>query len=91
MDNLHYIVTMQVAALSLRMSTGESKALRERALKEGVSQSSIVRRALRAYGVTPEHEPAMSGYDVIKQILGRYRGGPKDLSTNPQHLSEYGK
>lgn len=89
--NLHYIARMQVAALSLRVSKEESKALRERALKDGVSQSSVVRRALRAYGVTPEPLAAKSGYDMIRDIVGQYRGGPKDLSANPRHLATYGK
>ena len=82
---------MQIATLSLRISRAESKALRSRALEEGVSQSSVVRRALRAYGVTPEAAPEKSGYDVIKHLIGRNRGGPKDLSSNPKHLSDYGK
>jgi len=81
---------MQESALSLRLSAAESKALRERARKEGVSQGSLVRRALRAYGVTPEHEPGRSGYDAIKHLVGKYRGGPKDLSSNPKHLADYG-
>jgi hypothetical protein len=82
---------MQVAALSLRISKGESKALRERARKEGVSQSSVVRRALRAYGITAAAEPGTSGFDLIKHLLGQYKGGPKDLSTNPKHLADYGR
>lgn len=82
---------MQVATLSLRISKAEVKALRSRARKEGVSQSSVVRRALRAYGVTPESEPRKSGYDVIKHIIGKNRGGPKDLSTNKKHLVGYGE
>jgi len=91
MVTLRYITSMQKAALSLRISKEESKALCELALKEGVSQSSIVRRALRAYGVTPEHLPAKSGYDMIRDVVGQYRGGSKDLSTNPRHLADYGK
>jgi hypothetical protein len=82
---------MQVAALSLRISKAESKALRDRARKEGVSQSNIVRRALRSYGVTPEPE-SKSGYDVVKHILGKCRAGThKDLSSNPRHMADYGK
>jgi hypothetical protein len=73
--------------LSLRLSRAEARALRERARKEGVSRGSVVRRALRAYGVIPESGPGTSGYDVIKHIIGRNRGGPTDLSTNPEHLT----
>jgi hypothetical protein len=82
---------MQTETLSLRISPAEARALRERARKEGVSRGSLVRRALRAYGVIPELDPATSGYDVIKHIIGRNQGGPTDLPTNPEHLSDYGR
>lgn len=82
---------MQTETLSLRLSKAESRALRERARREGISQGSLVRRALRAYGVTPEPEPDKTGYDVIKHVLGRNRGKAKDLATNPEHLKDYGR
>ncbi len=50
-----------------------------------------MRRALRAYGVTPEAEPLKSGYDVIKHLIGTSHGGPTDLSSNPEHLDDYGQ
>ena len=53
--------------------------------------ATLVRRALRAYGVTPEAEPRKTGYDVIKHLLGSQHGGPADLSTNPEHLDDYGQ
>jgi hypothetical protein len=82
---------MQSETLSLRMTKAERRALRERARKEGVSQGGLVRRALQAYGVTPEPAKGRSAYDVIKHLLGRSRGGSKDLSTNPAHLKDYGR
>jgi hypothetical protein len=82
---------VQDETLSLRLSKAERRALRARARREGVSQATLVRRALRAYGVTPEAEPSKSGYDVIKHLLGTQRGGPPDLSTNREHLDDYGR
>ena len=82
---------MNDETLSLRISKPELEALRKRAHAEGVSQGSLVRRALRAYGVTVEAPKAKTGYDVIKGLLGRSRGGSKDLSTNPEHLAGYGR
>lgn len=82
---------MHTETLSLRMSAAEGRALEERARKEGVSKASLVRRALRAYGVTPEPEPRETGYDVIKDLIGKSRGGSKDLSTNPLRLAGYGR
>lgn len=82
---------MQTETLSLRISKAESRALRQRAKQEGISQGSLVRQALRAYGVTPEAESSKTGYDVIKHLLGKNRGKSKDLSTNPKHLEDYGR
>jgi hypothetical protein len=82
---------VQDQILSLRLSKAESRALRARARREGVSQAMLIRRALRAYGVTPEAEPQKTGYDCIKHLLGTQHGGPSDLSTNPEHLDDYGQ
>jgi hypothetical protein len=82
---------MQTETLSLRISKAERRALRARARQEGISQGGLVRRALRAYGVTPEPDAARTGYDVIKHLVGKNRGGSKDLSTNPEHLKDYGQ
>jgi hypothetical protein len=82
---------MQTETLSLRISAAESAALAERARKEGVSKGSLVRRALRAYGVTADPDPAASGYEVVKHVLGKARGGRRDLSTNREHLADYGR
>lgn len=82
---------MHDETLSLRISKAESRALRERARREGISRASLVRRALRAYGVTPEAAPEKTAYDVIKHLIGEGRGGPADLSTNPEHLDDYGR
>ena len=90
-DVLYYNDDMQTETLSLRITKAESRALRAGARREGVSQATLVRRALRAYGVTSEQESGKSGYDVIKHLIGRSRGGSKDLSTNPRHLDGYGR
>jgi len=82
---------MKTASLSIRISKAEALALRRKAREEKISQGRLVRKALRAYGVTPESEPTRSGYDVIKHLLGRNRGGSRDLSTNPKHLESYGQ
>lgn len=82
---------MHTETLSLRISKPELAALRRRARREGLSQGTLVRQALRSYGVTPEPAPAKSGYDVIHHLVGRLRGGARDLSTNPAHLDGYGR
>lgn len=90
-DPMQYNPSMNDETLSLRIPRAELEALRKRARAEGVSQGSLVRRALKAYGATVETPRAKTGYDVIKPFLGRSRGGSKDLSTNPKHLAGYGR
>jgi len=82
---------MKDRTLSLRISKSEGAALRRRARAERVSQGTLVRRALRAYGITPEAEKAKTGYDVVAHLVGACKGGPSDLSTNPRHLDGFGK
>lgn len=80
----------QTETLSLRISAAESRALRERAARDRVSQGSVVRRALRAYGVTPAPASAETLYERIKPYIGMYKGGPPDLSTNPDYFKDFG-
>ena len=82
---------MQTETLAIRISKAERTAMRQRARQEKISQGDLVRRALRAYGVTPESKPGKTGFDVVGHLLGRNRGGPRDLSTNPAHLAGYGR
>ncbi len=89
---------MQIETLSVRITASESLALGQRARKDGVSKGSLVRAALRAYGVTPELEAGQSGHEVIQHVLakvqakaGKARTGVRDLSTNPKHMAGYGE
>lgn len=82
---------MNDQTLSLRISRPEALALKRRARAEGISQGRLVRKALRSYGVTSDPAPAKTAYDVIKHIIGKNRGGPKDLSSNPKHLNDFGQ
>jgi hypothetical protein len=82
---------VQTETLSLRISKSEIKALRQRARRDRISQGALVRRALRAYGVTPEPETGRTGYDVIKHLIGSCKGGPPDLATNPKYMEGFGQ
>ncbi len=81
---------MRTETLSIRISKVEIAALRRRAREEKTSQGQLVRQALANYGITTE-PTARTGYDIIKHLIGRSHGGPRDLSTNPRHLENYGQ
>jgi hypothetical protein len=82
---------MQTETLAIRLSKAERTAIKKRARQDKLSQGDLVRRALRAYGVTPEPEKAKTGYDVIRHLIGSCKGGPSDLATNPKHLEDFGR
>ncbi len=82
---------MQTETLAIRISKAEREALGRRARQEKLSQGDLVRRALRAYGITPEPAPQRSGWDVIEHLVGKNRGGLADLSSNTAHLDDYGR
>ena len=88
MSCLFYVNT---ETLAIRISKSERTAIRKRAKQEKLSQGDLVRRALRAYGVTPEPAKAKTGYDVIKHLIGSCKGGSTDLATNPKHMVGYGR
>ena len=82
---------MHVETLSIRISKAERAALRAAARREQVSQGQIVRKALRAYGIKPKGKAPLSAYDLVKDLIGKNKGGPGDLSTNPQYLEGLGR
>ncbi|HEV8072681.1 MAG TPA: CopG family transcriptional regulator [Opitutaceae bacterium] len=82
---------MNVETLSIRISKSERAALRTMARKEKISQGQLVRKALRAYGVAPKEKAIPSGYDLVKDLIGKYTDGPGDLSTNPKYLEGFGR
>lgn len=82
---------MHVETLSIRISKAERTALRLAAKRGKVSQGQLVRSALRAYGVGPKKPAASSAYDLIKHLIGKNKGGPGDLSTNPKYLEGFGR
>jgi hypothetical protein len=88
---LYCLTSVHTETLSIRLSKAERDTMRRRAKQEKISQGDLVRRALRAYGVTPEPGREKTGFDVVGRLIGRNRGGPRDLSSNPAHLADYGR
>ena len=82
---------MHVETLSIRLSKAERAALRSAAKKGKISQGQLVRQALLAYGVAPVGKPAPSAYDLVKDLIGKNKGGPGDLSTNPKYMDGFGR
>jgi hypothetical protein len=82
---------MNVETLSIRISKKERAALRAAAKKGKLSEGEVVRRALRAFGVAPKGKAEPNAYDLVKDLIGKYKDGPGDLSTNPKYLKDFGR
>ena len=55
----------------------------------GLSDSELIRRGLAL--VLREHGAAPSALELAGKSVGRIRKGPKDLSTNKEHLEGFGE
>jgi hypothetical protein len=54
----------------------------------GQTESELVRRGLRL--VAQEVRQDRSALDLAGRSAGRFRKAPRDLSTNPTHLEDFG-
>ena len=60
--------------------------------RERLSKSELVRRALVAYlNQRPAAAPMVSALDQAGDLVGCFSGGPADLSSNPEHLKDFGR
>lgn len=71
------------------------RALRRRldieAARTGKHESVLIREALNKHLALSEELP--SAYDVARKlgIIGCIKGGPRDISTNPDYLHGFGE
>jgi hypothetical protein len=72
-----------------RLGKPERLLLRELREATGESESEIVRRGLRL--MAQKVGGVRSALDVAGDSVGKIKGGPKDLSTNPRHLDGFGR
>lgn len=73
-----------------RLRPEERAQLEELKRLTGDSETALVKKGLRLV-----HEHAVrtrrSVLDLAGTLVGRYQGGPKDLSTNKKHLDDFGR
>jgi len=78
--------------LTIKIPEPLDAAVAQASAQEHVSKSELVRRALETYlrqrkSVTP----FVSALDQAGDLVGCFSGGPADLSSNPDHLSLFGR
>lgn len=72
-----------------RLREEDLAVLEELKKATGRSESELIREGLRL--IRRGLEQKRSALEVAGRSSGRFAGGPKDLSTNKEHLAEFGR
>jgi Arc/MetJ-type ribon-helix-helix transcriptional regulator len=72
-----------------RLGKNDRAALDELKKTTGHSESELVRRGLRL--VSEQLGRTKNALDLAGRSVGRFKKGPRDLSTNKRHLTEFGE
>jgi hypothetical protein len=77
--------------ISVRVSGGIVRRLKERSKATGARESQVVREALEQY-LSNKHTEVTT-YDLLQGagLIGCVRGVPRDLSTNKKYLKGFGE
>lgn len=72
-----------------RLGDKEQSALEDLKAKTGQTESELVRRGLRL--LAEEERRRRSALDLAGTSVGRFKKGPRDLSTSRKHLEGFGE
>ncbi len=61
------------------------------AKKRGTNKSEVVRRSLEQTLNGTSSKDELSCYDLVKDLIGSIKGGPRDLATNPKYMKGFGQ
>lgn len=76
--------------LTVKLPARLEAQLATRAADQGVSKSSVVRRALEA-ALARDRTPRARSFATLAHGLAGCVSGPVDLARNPRHLRGYGR
>lgn len=84
---------MSTRTLTLKVSDQLRRQIAAQSRRRNISSSELVRRAVQRYVAEagPEDGSFVSALELAGDLVGSQKGGPKDLSTNPRHLLDYGQ
>jgi hypothetical protein len=77
------------AYIHARLRASDRATLDELRAKTGQTESEILRRGLQL--VAAEERRRRSALDLAGANVGRFRKGPRHLSTNRKHLEGFGE
>jgi metal-responsive CopG/Arc/MetJ family transcriptional regulator len=77
--------------ISVRISGGIARRLKERSRATGARESQVVREALEQY--LSEKRTDETTYDLLRGagLIGCVGGAPRDLSTNKKYFKGFGE
>jgi hypothetical protein len=88
MVNMCYTAAMK-AYIHARLDENDRVVLQQLKRATGRTESELIRRGLRL--VAEAEGRQRSALDVAGRSVGRFRKGPRDLSTNRKHLRGFGE
>lgn len=77
--------------ISVRVSQGTARRLKERSRATGEKESDVVREALEEYLSKSAEEKTPYERALEAGMIGCAKGLPKDLSTNKRYFKGFGK
>jgi len=78
--------------LSIKIPESLEAQLSQLSQQSHVSKSELVRRALLAFIAQGKNTmPVVSALDQAGDLVGCFSGGPKDLSSNPAYMQDFGR
>ena len=60
------------------------------AKRRRVPKSQVVREALERALANESKRSTVRAIDLVRDLVGCVRGGPRDLTTNPKYMEDFG-
>jgi len=81
-----------MSTLTIKISAAMDREIEQASLREQLTKSELVRRALAAYIARQAGSGEfVSALEQAGDLVGCFEGGPGDLATNPAHMDDFGK
>ena len=81
-----------MSTLTVKIPDQLEQELKQVLTEEHLSKSELVRRALTSYIFQrTTSRPFVSALEQAGDLVGCFEGGSEDLSSNPKHMSDFGK
>lgn len=77
-----------IKTISFKVDEGLDDWLEGEAKKVGRSKSELAREALEGFR---RKQLGPSVHDIMKDVCGSIKGGPRDLSTNKKYMEGFGR